>query len=136
MNPIAQIPWATSTAQKNLAQCWWSGESVLWGSLHFRTLKVLTLCQSAKVKQRYLSYIYITNIIHNITFRIPPVWPLLYKVQSGDWRLLRLVAFCFVDWKHLGNFVERRRKKFILSPFFSYFSPLFILMRREVMAQI
>ena len=37
---------------------WWPRESMLWGSLHFCTLKVqilkvLPLCQSAKVKQRY-----------------------------------------------------------------------------------
>ena len=59
VNPVARIPWATSTAQIEIAQYWWPGESVLWGSLQFRTLnvqilKVLTLCESAKVKQRYL----------------------------------------------------------------------------------
>ena len=58
VNPVAQIPWATSTAQIEIAQCWWPGESVLWDSLQFctlkvRILKVLTLCESAKVKQRY-----------------------------------------------------------------------------------
>ena len=58
VNPIARIPWATSTAQIEIAQCWLPGESVLQGSLQFRTLKVrilkvLSLCQSAKVKQRY-----------------------------------------------------------------------------------
>ena len=60
MNPIAQIPRATSTAQFQFAQCWWPRESVLRGSLHFHTLKVrilkaLTLCQSVKVKQHYHS---------------------------------------------------------------------------------
>ena len=59
VNPVAWIPQATSTAQFQLVQCWWPRESMLWGSLHFRTLKVqilkvLTLCQSAKVKQCYL----------------------------------------------------------------------------------
>ena len=59
VNPIARIPWATSTVQIEIAHCWWPEESVLWGSLQFRTLKVrilkvLTLCESAKVKQRYL----------------------------------------------------------------------------------
>ena len=58
VNPVAQIPWATSTAQIEIAQCWWPGESVLKDSLQFRTLKVrilkvLTLCESAKVKQHY-----------------------------------------------------------------------------------
>ena len=51
VNPVAQI---------EIAQCWRPGESMLRGSLQFRTLKVqilkvLTLCESAKVKQRYLS---------------------------------------------------------------------------------
>ena len=40
MNPIARIPQATSTAQIEIAQCWWPGESVLQGSLQFCTLKV------------------------------------------------------------------------------------------------
>ena len=61
VNPVAQIPWATSTAQFQFVRCWWPRESVLWGSLHFHTLKVwilkvLTLCQSAKVRQCYLSH--------------------------------------------------------------------------------
>ena len=61
VNPIARIPWAISTAQFQFARYWWPRESVLLGSLHFctlkvRILKVLTLCQSAKVKQRYLCY--------------------------------------------------------------------------------
>ena len=60
VNPVAQIPRATSTAQIEIAQCWWPEESMLPGSLQIRTLKlgilkVLTLCQSAKVKQRYLT---------------------------------------------------------------------------------
>ena len=60
VNPVAQIPRATSTAQFQFVQCWWSRESVLQGSLHFCTLKVqilkvLTLCESVKVKQRYHS---------------------------------------------------------------------------------
>ena len=61
VNPIAWIPWATSTVQTEIAQCWWPGESMLWGSLQFRTLKVqilkvLTLCECVKVKQRYHTY--------------------------------------------------------------------------------
>ena len=55
VNPVAWIPWATSTMQIEIAQCLWPGESVLRGSLQFRTLKVLTLWESAKVKQHYLS---------------------------------------------------------------------------------
>ena len=56
VNPAARIPWATSIAQIEITQCWWPGESVLRGSLQFRTLKVrilkeLTLCESAKLKQ-------------------------------------------------------------------------------------
>ena len=58
VNPVAQIVRATSTKQFQFARCWWPRESMLWGSLHFptlkvRILKVLTLCQSAKVKQGY-----------------------------------------------------------------------------------
>ena len=40
LNPVARIPWATSTVQIEIAQCWWTGESVLRSSLQFRTLKV------------------------------------------------------------------------------------------------
>ena len=59
VNPIARILRATSTVQFQFAQCWWPRESVLRGLLHFRTLKVrilkvITLSQDAKVKQRYL----------------------------------------------------------------------------------
>ena len=55
VNPVARIPWATSTAQIEIAQYWWPEESMPRGSLQFRTLKVqilkvLTLCESAKVK--------------------------------------------------------------------------------------
>ena len=58
VNPVAWIVQATSTKQFLFARCWWPRESLLWGSLHFRNLKVgilkvLTLYQSAKVKQRY-----------------------------------------------------------------------------------
>ena len=53
VNPLAWIPWATSTTQIEIRQCWW-----LWGSLQFRNLKVrnlkvVTLCESEKVKQHY-----------------------------------------------------------------------------------
>ena len=41
LNPVARIPWATSTMQNTKSKS--------------RTLKVLTLCQSAKVKQRFQS---------------------------------------------------------------------------------
>ena len=37
VNPVARIPWATSTAQIEIAQYWWPGESVLLGLLQFRT---------------------------------------------------------------------------------------------------
>ena len=37
VNPIARIPWATSTTQIEIMQCWWPGESVLLGSLQFCT---------------------------------------------------------------------------------------------------
>ena len=72
VNPVAQILQATSTAQFQFARCWWPRESVLWGSLHFhnlkvRILKVLTLCQSAKVKQCYNSHLFL--IVHLIFFR-------------------------------------------------------------------
>ena len=55
VNPISWIPQATSTVQFQFAQ---PRESVLQGSLQFctlkvRILKVLILCQSAKVKQCY-----------------------------------------------------------------------------------
>ena len=58
VNPIARITWATSKVQIEIAQCWWPEESLLWGSFQFRTLKVqslkvLTLSESAKVKQHY-----------------------------------------------------------------------------------
>ena len=43
VNPVAWILWATSTAQIEIAQCWWPRESVLRGSLQFRTLKVRIL---------------------------------------------------------------------------------------------
>ena len=59
VNHVAQIPRDTSTAQFQFAWCWWRRESELWGLLHFRTLKVrilkvLTLCQSAKVPKAML----------------------------------------------------------------------------------
>ena len=59
VNPVAQIPRATSTVQFQFMWCWSPRDSVLWASLHFctlkvRILKVLTLCQSVKVKQHYL----------------------------------------------------------------------------------
>ena len=58
VNPVARIPWATGTMQIEIAQSCWPGESMPWSSLQCRTLKVrilkvLTLCESAKVKQRY-----------------------------------------------------------------------------------
>ena len=61
MNPVAQIPRATSTVQFQFVQCLWPRESVLQGSLQFctlkvRILKVLTLSENAKVKQYYHSY--------------------------------------------------------------------------------
>ena len=40
VNPIARIPQATSTVQLQFAQSWWPRESMLRGSLQFRTLKV------------------------------------------------------------------------------------------------
>ena len=40
VNPIAWIPWATSTTEIEITQCWYPRESVLRGSLQFRTLKV------------------------------------------------------------------------------------------------
>ena len=66
VNPVARIPWATSTAQIEIAQCRWPGESMLWGSLQFHTLKVrilkvLTLFESEKVKQCYQS---ISSTLH------------------------------------------------------------------------
>ena len=69
VNPVARIPWATSTTQIEIVQCWWPEESVLRGSLQFRTLKVrilkvLTLCESAKVKQRYLYGTGSSNLVH------------------------------------------------------------------------
>ena len=49
---------------KFFVRCWWPRKSMLRGSLHFctlklRILKVLTLCQSVKIKQHYLSHLFI-----------------------------------------------------------------------------
>ena len=82
---------ATSTTQIEIAQCWLPGESVLWGLLQFRTLKVrilkvLTLCESAKVKQRYLK----------ICFK----WSDPYPKGSAEWSAL---FFDFYPIEHLGS---------------------------------
>ena len=74
VNPTARIPWATSTTQIEIAGCWWPRESMLWGSLQFRTLKVqilkvLTNCQSAKVKQLYLCPNYGSHFFRILIFR-------------------------------------------------------------------
>ena len=103
MNPIARISWATSTMQIEIVQCWWLGESVLRGSLQFctlkvRILKVLTLCQGAKVKQRYLSNLLRWAFLCWLRFILNP-WSLVVECSClclqhncifsslGDWPL-------------------------------------------------
>ena len=57
------LKWSAFLGLSFFVRCWWPRESMLQGSLHFHTLKVqilkvLTLCQSVKVKQRYLCYLW------------------------------------------------------------------------------
>ena len=72
VNPIAPIPWATSTAQFQFAQCWWPRESMLWDSsmlseFHTSLSKVLILWNYVKVKQIYL-FASKAKIIYCFTF--------------------------------------------------------------------
>ena len=102
MNPVARIPWATSTAQIEIAQCWWPEEFMLRGSLHFctlkvRILKVLILCESAIVKQCYQ--------------RLD-----IKKNYFGKVKILVAVLFCVISAEIWNNVVEcpiTGRKKFL-----------------------
>ena len=54
VNPVAQIPRATSTAKFQFVQCWWPGESVLWGFTSFSYFKS-TNFESANTLSKYES---------------------------------------------------------------------------------
>ena len=82
--------------QFQFVRCWWTRESVLRGSLHFRTLKVrilkvLTLCESAKVKQRYLSTLTIIPL-HNTLSEPQYYWELMLYMAFG---------FCSIFSSHI-----------------------------------